>query len=327
MAEATTLLPLLFGIAAVVAVLLYPNRRTRATAAMVMGALVILLSAAAVTTEITGQVFRTTGSPEPGRSQISLPTATSQPVQPSPAKRHIFVIVMENRPYSDALGSPYLSSLARTFAVATNYHSVSEPSLPNYLAMTSGDTWNIHDDNYHQLPPTGLGEQLTGAGITWKAYSEGFAGDCFTSPYPYALKHNPFAYYGGGCPANIVPIAELAGDLRAYTPALSWIMPGLCNDGHDCSQSTADAWVAQVVPAILASPSWRQGGILFITWDEAGTASDNHVAALVIAPNTVAHQSATYYNHYSLLATIEDQVGVARLGQAVGATAMTDLIR
>jgi len=325
LAQAINLLPILFGIAAVVALLLY--RGTWSRAALVLGALVIVVSAGAAAADISGYAFGTAGSARPGRSPLPPPTASSQPVPPSLAERHVFVIVMENRSYSDALGSPYLSSLAKSYAVATNYHSVSEPSLPNYLAMTSGDTWNIHDDNYHQLPPTGLGEQLTGAGITWKAYSEGFAGDCFASPYPYALKHNPFAYYGGGCPANVVPIEELAGDLRAKTPTLSWIMPGLCNDGHDCSQNTADAWVAQVVPAILASPAWRQGGILLITWDEAGTASDNHVATLVIAPNAVVHQSDTYYNHYSLLATIEDQVGVARLGQAAAATAMTDLIR
>ena len=292
-----------------------------------MLAAAVVVSVGAVAAVITGHVFGNTGSDALGRSPISLPAATPPAVQPSLAKRHLFVIVMENRSFSDALGSPYLSSLARTYAVATNYHSVSEPSLPNYLALTSGDTWNIHDDNYHQLPPTGLGEQLTGAGITWKAYSEGFAGDCFTSPYPYALKHNPFAYYGGGCPANVVPLTGLAGDLGANPPTLSWIMPGLCNDGHDCSQGKADAWVAQVVPDILASPAWRAGGILFITWDEAGAATDDRVAALVIAPNVVAHQSDTYYNHYSLLATIEDHVGVGRLGRAVGATAMTDLVR
>jgi hypothetical protein len=40
----------------------------------------------------------------------------------------------------------------------------------------------------------------------------------------------------------------------------------------------------------------------------------------------VNHRSAKPYDHYSLLATIEDTLGVARLGQAAQATPMTDLI-
>ena len=273
---------------------------------------------------ITGHL---SGSAESAASTLPPTPTASQPTQARVAKGHVFVIVMENRSYWDALATPYISSLAKTYGVATNYHSVSEPSLPNYLAMTSGNTWNIHDDNYHSMPANGLGQQLSRDGVSWKAYAEGLTGDCFASPYPYALKHNPFAYYGGTCPANVVPISQLPGDLRSNTPALTWIMPGLCNDCHDCSRKTADAWLAQVVPSVLASPAWREGGVLLITWDEGGTATDDHVATLVISPNLVAHESATYYTHYSLLATIEDHLGVGRLGQAAGATPMTDLVR
>lgn len=254
----------------------------------------------------------------PGTSSSSSPLATNA---------NVFVIVLENRSYSEALGTPYLSSLAQQFAVATNYHSVAEPSLPNYLAMTSGSTWNVRDNAYYKLPTGGLGDQLSNAGLRWKAYAEGFNGNCFDSPYPYALKHNPFAYYGGGCPPNVVPMSELAGDLAGNRLALSWIIPGLCNDGHDCSAGVVDKWLAEVVPSILASDAWREGGVLFITWDEGGASGDDHVATLVIAPNLVSLASSTYYNHYSLLATIEDRLGVGRLGQAAKASAMTDLIR
>jgi len=250
--------------------------------------------------------------------------AAGRPAAPRP---HVFVIVLENRSFADALATPYVASLADHYALATNYHSVGEPSLPNYLALASGSTWGIADDSYHRLPVTGIGQQLTSAGDSWGAYMEGFSGDCFNSPYPYALKHNPFAYFGGGCPSNVVPLSRLPGDLRAGTPALSWIVPGLCNDGHDCSAATADSWLAQTVPAILASGAWRQGGALYITWDEAGNASDDHVATLVVAPTLLAQQSARFYNHYSLLATIEDELGVGRLGEAAQAPAMTDLLR
>jgi len=235
------------------------------------------------------------------------------------------LIVMENRSYSQAISSAYVSSLAAQYAIATDYHGVSHPSLPNYLALTSGSTWGIADDGFHALPPGGLGAQLTSAGIDWRAYMESMTNGCFHSPYPYALKHNPFAYYGSACPPQVVPFTQFASDLSGNTPQFSWITPNLCNDGHDCSSSVADAWLSRTVPAILNSNAWQDGGMLVITWDE-GEDSANSVLTLIIRPNPVNHSSARPYNHYSLLATIEDMFGVARLGQAAQATPMTDLI-
>ena len=209
-----------------------------------------------------------------------------------------------------ALGIRYLTQ----YAVATNYHDLGNPSLPNYLAMTSGSTWGIRDDSYHQLPASGIGDALTNAGVSWKAYMEGFTGDCFGSPYPYALKHNPFAYYGGQCPANVVPLSALATDLNSNTPQLSWITPGMCNDGHDCGVARADAWLSRVVPQITSSAAWQQNGVLLITWDES-SAGDGRVALLVVTPK-LRGQIATPMDHFSLLATVTDQLGVARLGQS-----------
>ena len=251
-------------------------------------------------------------------------TQASTSASPSPSAKqakHVFVIVLENTSYQQAMGQPYIASLARQYALATNYSAVANPSLPNYLAMTSGSTWGIADDAYHQLPSGGVGSQLTRAGISWKAYMEGFTGDCFNSPYPYALKHNPFAYYGGACPANIVPMTDLAADLKAGTPQLSWITPGMCNDGHDCGVRTADRWLSQVVPQITSSPAWRKDGVLFITWDESSGA-DSRVALLVVAP-TLRGQITTPLDHYSLSATISEQLGVPRLAEAQQATSLS----
>ncbi len=232
---------------------------------------------------------------------------------------------MENRSYSQAMAGAYTSQLAKRYAAATNYHGVTHPSLPNYLAMTSGSTWGIADDGYHTLPAGGLGTQLTRAGVTWRAYMEGMGNGCFHSGYPYALKHNPFAYYGGACPTNVVNFTQFARDMSATTlPSLVWITPGLCHDGHDCSTAVADGWLAQTVPTILASSAWKDGGVLFITWDE-GEDSANSVLTLVIHPGARGQTSGLPYDHYSLLATIEDALGVPRLGAAATAWAMSDL--
>jgi acid phosphatase len=75
---------------------------------------------------------------------------------------------------------------------------------------------------------------------------------------------------------------------------------------------------------ITASPAWRKGGALFLTWDESTGA--NPVATLVLAPGVPPRASDRRYDHYSLLATVQDLLGVPRLGAAVGAPAMTDLL-
>ena len=254
--------------------------------------------------------------------------ASSPSPEPSPvttSQSHVFVIVMENHSYARALAGSYTAALAKKYSVATDYHGVSNPSLPNYLALTSGSTWGIADDGYHRLPAGGIGAQLTTAGIQWRAYMEGMTNGCFNSPYPYALKHNPFAYYGSGCPSQVVSFSHFATDMKKDVPRFVWITPGLCHDGHDCSTATADQWLAQTVPQILATDAWKTNGLLLITWDE-GDDSANHVLTLAIQSNPIERASAHAYNHYSLLATVEDRLGLARLGKAAAATAMTDLV-
>jgi len=237
----------------------------------------------------------------------------------------VFVIVMENRSYDQAIVGPYIHELATDYAVATDYHGVTHPSLPNYLAMTSGSTWGIADDGYHPLPAGGIGAQLSAAGVSWRAYMEGMSGTCFRSPYPYALKHDPFPYYGDACPSQVVPFTQFDADMAGDVPRFVWITPDLCHDGHDCSTGIADQWLSQTVPKILATSAWQKNGLLLITWDE-GEDSANHVVTLVIHPDPLLHSSSRSYDHYSLLATIEDRLGVPRLGSAAAAQAMNDLL-
>ncbi len=233
---------------------------------------------------------------------------------------------MENRSYSQVIDSPYISKLAGQYGVATNYHAVASPSLPNYLALTSGQTWGITDNNFHDLPAVGLGAQLTDAGLDWRAYMENMDNGCFNSPPPYALKHNPFAYYGSACPPQVTSLANWTTEMAGTAPRFVWITPDMCHDGHDCSTAVADDWLSQMVPVIQDLSAWKNNGLLIITWDE-GAGSDDQVLTLVVRPNSIARKSNQPYDHYSLLATIEDQLGLARLGQAAQATPMTDLVR
>lgn len=244
----------------------------------------------------------------------------AQPPPQVPPFDHIFIVIMENHGYDEIIGSPdapFINQLAARYGMATNYVSVAHPSLPNYLALTSGDTFGITTDctDCFQQAPNLVVDRIAPSGRTWRAYMEsmpapGHLGDA----YPYMQKHDPFVYYDDlrtdpAQLANVVPFSQLAADLAtaATTPAFGWITPNMLNDMHDGTVAQGDAWLAGQIPVLLASPAWtQQRSLLVITWDEDDNAPGNRVATLVIATGMPAgFRSAVPYNHYSLLRTIE----------------------
>jgi hypothetical protein len=272
--------------------------------------------------------------------ETSSKQGTSTISEAASSSGHVFIIIMENNGSDQPLGGNYTASLASKYAAATNYHAVAHPSVPNYLALTSGSTWGIRDDDYHSLSSgEDLGSELTSAGIPWRAYMEDMTKGCFHSKKPYKVKHNPFAYYGGQCPSNVVDLSELEADLSGNTPNFVWITPNLCHDEHSCSGSEGDQWLSEMVPKIMDSAAWKDDGVLFIVWDEDDNkadrksykktgelpASSDRVPLIVVAPNLKSHQMDTYYDHYSLLATVEDRLGVGRLGEAIDAQSLNEL--
>lgn len=282
-------------------------------------------------------------SPSPTRSPVKPAAAPTRstvappPVPAVPSFSHVFVIVMENHEYGSIIGSsaaPYINSLASTYALATNYYGASHPSLPNYLALTAGSTFGIASDcTTCFVGATNIADQVEASGRSWKAYMEDMPSPCFTgaSAGNYAMKHNPFMYYNdirtnaARCAGHVVPFSQFGADMSSgQVPNLVWITPNMCNDMHDCAVSTGDGWLRSVVPTITASAAFRNGGALFITWDEgsssAGCCSDSwggRVATLVISPRVISgFRSSVAENHYGLLRTIEDGFHLAHLGAA-----------
>lgn len=251
---------------------------------------------------------------------------------------------MENEEAASIVGNgaaPYINSLANGQALAANYFAISHPSLPNYLALTAGSTFGIGTDcTTCFVNSTNLSDQIEASGRSWKAYMESMPSSCFVGDaYPYMQKHDPFIYYddirtnAARCSTHVVPFSQFGADLAANTvPNFSWITPNMCNDMHDCSVATGDAWLASVVPSILGSSAFQNGGVLLITWDEGstsagccGNAAGGQVATLVIAPNVVVGLRSTINEtHYSLLRTIEDAWSLSALGEAANATAMSE---
>jgi hypothetical protein len=240
---------------------------------------------------------------------------------------HVIWIFMENQGFNQVIGSssaPYGNQLANACGLATNYSAITHPSLPNYIAATSGDYWGIQDDNppaSHPLSVPSIYSQVKAAGKTWRDYEESAPGNCPRSAaYPYAVKHDPAPYFTGiaaDCAIWDVPLGTTASgalqhDLAADTlPAFAFVTPNLCDDTHDCSISTGDDWLKSWVPMITASPGYRAGKTaLVITWDEDDGGS-NQVATIVVSPTTTpGTRSGTAFNHYSLLKTTEELLGL-----------------
>ncbi len=248
-------------------------------------------------------------------------------------------IVMENREYGEVIASPsapYVNRLAHRYGLATASHAITHPSLPNYIALTSGTTGGIESDcTSCSVDAPNLIDQLEGARISWKAYLEGLPRPCFTGAAAggYAKKHNPFAYYRdftssrSRC-SHLAGFAALAADLRAgRLPAYSWISPNLCDDGHDCALGTADRFLAATVPSLLRELGPH--GLLILTWDEGttnsgccGVAHGGHIATILAGPDVRAgSREAQPLDHYGVLGTVEDALGLPRLGGASSASA------
>jgi hypothetical protein len=262
-----------------------------------------------------------------GAVGATIPTKAPASVR-VPDFTHVVVVVFENEAASSIAGNtdaPTFNTLAHRYATLTNYDAVAHPSLPNYLALVSGSTHGITSDCTDcVVRARSLADTLAGARKTWKTYAEdlpypGFMG---SSSGRYAKKHDPFLYFRdvAGSRARrdrVVPFTQLAGDLRRHQlPSFSLVIPNLCDDMHDCSVATGDAWLKAHVVPLLHSPELR-GGVVFVVFDEgtSDAGGGGHIEALALGPTGRRGSSFTRAtNHYGLLRTIEDAWGLPRLG-------------
>jgi hypothetical protein len=279
-------------------------------------------------------------SPEAGASDTQSPTAGQLGKPPAVAEKgspaatgvsNIVVIVMENKEYDQIIGSsqaPYINSLAHQYTLLTQYYAILHPSMPNYLTLTGGSSFGRKENcKTCFVDAPNLGDQLEKAGLTWKTYQESMPSACFVGDaYPYVQKHNGFIYYknikdnAARCKAHVVPYSQLATDMSSgKLPKFSLITPNMCNDMHDCSISTGDAWLAKQVPPILSHLG--SNGILVLIWEEGTTnagcctlAKGGRVPAIIAGPGAkLKTKINTPVDHYSLLRLIEDNWNLPHL--------------
>ncbi len=271
------------------------------------------------------------------------------------AIKTFFVILMENHNWSAIKGSasaPYLNgTMLKNGAHAEQYYNPPglHPSEPNYIWLEAGDNLGITDDNdpggsggNHQSTTDHLVTQLQAKGISWKSYQEDIDGKTcpLSSVKQYAPKHNPMVYFddvtdtnkttSANCIAHVRPYTELATDLTAGKQGrYNFLTPNLCNDMHGpCPGNVikaGDDWLAAQIPVIQASAAYKDGGVILVVWDEAGS-GDGPIGAIVLSPLAkVGYSSTVKYTHSSTLRTVEEVFGVPFLRDAAKATNLADL--
>jgi phosphatidylinositol-3-phosphatase len=206
-----------------------------------------------------------------------------------------------------------------------------------------------------------VADQLASGRFSWRAYMDGMVdeagkaakcvhpdADATDTPPPgaYAASQNPFVHFHslldlGDCATNDVPLDELPADLRKATATAnySYIAPTPCNSGAtgQCAPGSvegaaaADAFLSKWVPEILASPAYKEDGLLAVTFGAANPATTEgapapatapaddplHVGALLVSRFlSGGSTNATTYDPYSLLRTTEDLFGLGHLGLA-----------
>ncbi len=286
-----------------------------------------------------------TAAVTPSETATAAPPTPSVTAEPSPVPpfEYIAIVVFENKEFGSVVNNgkmPYFNQLAKSYTLLTQHYAVAHPSLPNYLAMISGETFGVNFDCTKCLyDAKTLPDLIEGSGRTWKTYQEDMPSACYEGPDygNYAMKHNPFMYFKSirldtaRCTQDVVPLGQLYSDIAAGSlPNFIFITPNLCNDAHDCKLDVADEWLQALM--LVLQPALEAKGkpyLIILTWDEG---QGNHsccglppeaggrIATILVSPQAKSgFQDATPNTLYSLTKTIAAAWNLEYLGHAADA--------
>lgn len=242
---------------------------------------------------------------------------------PTNSIQHVVVILFENQELNNILNKgPYFNYLYKTYGSATDYYAPCHPSASNYLAMTSGNTWQCGSDSINLYNTTNLGTLLQNKNLSWYAFMESMPGPCSRNAYgEYLPRHNPFVYYSdlvntNLCKEHDVPLSDWDNLVKiedsSKIPAFSFISPNKLNDGHDTDMIYADNWLKNFLDPLLSKP-WSKNTVFFIVFDESNSSDTSgfngfnggHTYMVAVSPFSKGLNISDKVTAYNLLSTIE----------------------
>ncbi|KAF9436683.1 hypothetical protein BGZ76_003284 [Entomortierella beljakovae] len=245
---------------------------------------------------------------------------------------HIFIVFLENTNYALAASDPALQVYLPDAVLLPNYHAVTHPSQPNYIATIGGDYYGLNDDEIHSIPSnyTTIVDLLETKNLTWKTYQEDMPSPCYTGFQAeglYFRKHNPFIIHDSialnatRC-QNVVPATQLAADLNSTDPLPNYMFytPNMINDGHNTTVKDASKWLSTFLPPLLNNTKFIDNTLIVITFDETDdyVIADNNVWTILMGDAVKGLKNTTdttFYTHYSLLSTVQQNWGLGSLGR------------
>jgi phosphatidylinositol-3-phosphatase len=262
---------------------------------------------------------------------FAAPVVLAAPIRPLvgvPQPAHVVVVVMENHSYSEIIGSssaPYINSLANGGAKFTQSFAVTHPSEPNYLALFSGSTQGLTNDSCpHTYSSNNLGQQLISASRTFIGYSESMPSDGYTgcTSGQYARKHNPWVNFTNVPSSSNLRFSRFPTNYGTL-PSVSFVVPNLCNDMHDCSISTGDTWLKNNIDG-YAQWAKANNSLLILTFDEDDHSQSNQIPTVFFGQHVKVGNYSEHITHYNVLRTIEDAFGLPCVANSCSATPITD---
>ncbi|KAI1431559.1 phosphoesterase family-domain-containing protein [Xylaria sp. CBS 124048] len=267
---------------------------------------------------------------------------TDAAIVPGRAFDRFISIWLENRDYDNVAVDSAISDLKRFGILQTRYYAQTHPSQPNYLAAVGGDYWGLDHDGVVQIPSniSTIVDLLDPAQISWRGYFEGIPGPGYMgeasvgrpenhSPqgtWDYVRKHNPFISYdsvssNGSRLLNILSFNNFQSDFTAgIVPQFVFMSPNMLNDGHNTTLDFATNWAREFLKPLLTNDAFAEKTLIQLTYDESEDYSKPDQIVSLLLGNAVPKSlqgstDDTFYTHYSILSTMENNWGLPNLGR------------
>ncbi len=255
---------------------------------------------------------------------------TAQAATSVPRFDHIVLVMFENKASSQitASSAPYFKSLASQGASFSQSYAITHPSQPNYIALFSGSTQGVtNDDCPKTFSGNNLGAQLIAAGLSFRGYSESMPSNGYTgcSSGTYRRKHNSWVDFSNVPAASNLTYAGFPSSGNyASLPTVAFVTPNMCNDMHDCSIGTGNSWLQANLDA-YAQWAKTHNSLLIVNFDEDNSLSLNHIYTTFVGAGVRTGTYSEKITHYTVLRTIESAYGLSALGGAASVSPITDV--
>jgi hypothetical protein len=270
---------------------------------------------------------------------------------------HVFMVYMENKGYTNIVGSPnapYINALYDAYGVATDYYALTHPSLPNYLAVLGGSDFHINwDCDTNCVDANNLTNTVTDAGKTWAAYEQNGGGYSQAGELSF-LSFSNIYNDPGLVNSHILPLTQMGTDLAnpATAPNYVWFAADEDNNmegpvdnligvlrfvisqftNQQYNVKAGDDYLAETIPTIMSSATWNDPDVksaIFLTWDEDNNNlslgfdnQGNHVVMIVI-PSPGAVAGGMRAGHFEVSGHLDHYSLLRTIDEALGLPPLT----